>query len=93
VVCVFEDDGTGVVPASMVTALVDAGVSGFPSGSLTRQTSDRVDIDGACMDFTVASPRRQEEVRVEGFTPCDDPSDCPPGQECNLEIELCEDIE
>ena len=93
VVCVFEDDGTGVVPASMVTALVDAGVSGFPSGSLTRQTGDRVDIDGACMDFTVASPRRQDEVRVEGFTPCDEPSDCPPGQQCNLEIELCEDIE
>ena len=77
----------------MVTALVDAGVSGFPTGSLSRQTADSVTVDGECMDFVVSSPRRAKEVRVEGFTPCDEPSDCPPGQECNFEIELCEDIE
>lgn len=93
VVCVFEDDGAGVVPATMVTALVDAGVSGFPTGSLSRQTADSVTVDGECMDFIVSSPRRAKEVRVEGFTPCDEPSDCPPGQECNFAIELCEDIE
>ncbi len=91
--CTFPDTGQGVVGASMVNALVESGVSGFPTGSLVRQTIDRVLVDEGCFDFSVASPRRTDEVRVLGYTPCDEHGDCPPGQRCDLDIELCVDIE
>ena len=56
-VCIFADTGSAVVPASMVDALLDQGVTGFPNGSIQRQTVDSVAHDGGCVDFTVASTR------------------------------------
>lgn len=87
--CSFDDTGVGVVPASVVDALIGAGVSGFPSGRLSRRTLDSVETAVGCVDLVVGSPRAAT-VSVAGFTPCDEPEDCPEGLACNLEIELCE---
>lgn len=87
--CSFADTGTGVVPASVVDALIGAGVSGFPSGRLYRRTLDSVETSVGCVDLVVGSPR-EAVVSVAGFTPCDEPEDCPEGLTCNLAIELCE---
>lgn len=87
--CIFEDDGQGEVPASLLGDLLSAGVSGFPNGELTRRTVDKAAVGEGCLDFEVAAPRTAT-VRVDGFIPCDDPTDCPNGQTCNLEIGLCE---
>jgi hypothetical protein len=87
--CSFDDSGAGVVPASVVDALIGAGVSGFPSGRLLRRTVDSVDTSVGCVDLVVGSPR-EASVSVAGFTPCDEPEDCPEGLVCDLEIELCE---
>jgi hypothetical protein len=88
--CLFEDDGEGAVPAAIVSKLIDLGVSGFPSGTLSRQTADHGAIGGdGCMDFVVGTPR-DAEVDVSGYTPCVSDLDCPDGQTCNLELELCE---
>ena len=89
VVCTFEDDGEGTVPGAVISALFDLGVSGFPSGTLSRRTADKTDITGGCMDFWVASPRTVS-VDVDGYTPCFSDKDCPKGQECNLELQICE---
>lgn len=89
--CDFPDTGSAEVPAAMVDALISAGVSGFPSGSLSRRTQDHQLVEAGCFDFTVASTRRPDEVRVKGYTPCDDQGDCPPGQVCDLDIEICVD--
>lgn len=87
--CVFADDGVGLVPAVLIDGLLAAGISGFPSGVLSRQTADHADLNTGCMDFVVATPR-VPNVRVDGSTPCNAQDDCPEGQTCNLELEICE---
>ena len=88
--CTFDDDGEGVIPGTMTDLLVAAGVTGFPNGSLVRRTADSVNLgDAGCMDFVVSSSR-MPDVRVDGFTSCDDDEDCPEGQECNEALEICE---
>jgi hypothetical protein len=89
VYCTFADDGEGRVDAALVDLLVRAGVTGFPSGKLARITTDQASVEGGCMDFSVSSPR-VPEVRVDGFTPCHRDEDCPDGQTCNPETEICE---
>jgi hypothetical protein len=87
--CEFDDDGEGVVPATLIDALLSAGVTGFPSGSLTRRTVDSATVGDGCMEFIVSS-LRTGEVDVYGYTPCFTDKDCPKGQECNKEIQICE---
>ena len=88
-ICDFEDDGQGLVPASAIDALVVAGVTGFPNGSVARRTVDRAETDPGCVDL-VSQSRRNPTVRVAGFTPCEDDEDCPDGLSCNQAIEICE---
>jgi len=90
VYCTFEDDGEGVVPASVVQQLVEVGVSGFPSGVLKRRTADMTDAGDGCTDFEISSRREAGLVDVIGYTPCISSSDCPDGQTCNLELQICE---
>lgn len=55
--CELPDTGAATVSASMIDALLDAGVSGFPRGSLTRRTVDSHDVDIGCVELVVAAPR------------------------------------
>lgn len=88
--CDFDDDGTGTVPATLLDQLVNFGVSGFPSALVTRYTADQAVVgDDGCMELAVTSARTMD-VRVDGFTPCNGPGQCPEGQECNLPLEICE---
>ena len=87
--CEFKDTGEGLVPATVVDALIGAGVSGFPSGSLTRGTVDSVQVEQGCIDFSVVS-HRPVEVSVSGYIPCSDAEPCPEGMTCNPETFLCE---
>jgi len=89
--CVFEDDGDGTIPGSLVSTMVASGVTGFPTGLASRRTADSVSLSAGCMDLTVASPRTVA-VDVANYTPCVVNEDCPPGQECNFEFQICEDI-
>lgn len=88
-VCDFDDDGQGVVSAGLVDQLINAGVTGFPSAALSRQTVDQATNDVGCIDLVTQS-RRNPDVRVAGFTPCTSDDDCPEGLTCNLAIEICE---
>jgi hypothetical protein len=88
-VCDFDDDGQGQVSADLVDQLINAGVTGFPSAALSRQTVDRAENDVGCIDLTTQS-RRNPDVRVAGYTPCTSDDDCPDGLTCNLAIEICE---
>lgn len=87
--CDFADTGSGTVSADLVSALLSSGVSGYPSAILSRHTADQDTLDGACIDFVVASPF-PVPVDVEGFIPCSDDDDCPDGLDCNEAIELCQ---
>ncbi|MFZ5479318.1 MAG: hypothetical protein ACOZNI_21310 [Myxococcota bacterium] len=87
--CAFSDSGAGTVPGALVQALVDAGVTGFPSASLRRRTIDAAEVDGGCVDFEVRAGVALD-LRVAGYTPCDDDGDCPTGTTCDEATEICE---
>ncbi len=88
--CTFDDDGEATVGGTILEALVGAGVTGFPNGTLDRRTVDHGTIAGkGCADFAVSSSRNVP-VDVIGYTPCVTTDDCPKGQTCDKEFQICE---
>lgn len=87
--CVVPDTGAASIPAAVVDGLIGAGVTGFPTGTVERQTADSTTLEGGCADFVVASSTTVA-VDVDGFTPCNLDNPCPEGLECNYVIEICE---
>ena len=87
--CTFPDTGSATLPADMIEGLFEAGVTGWPVGSVRRRTADRADVGEGCVDLVVSS-FESVEVVVAGYIPCDNAHPCPDGMECNYEIELCE---
>ncbi len=86
--CVFPDTGAAEIPADLVDELLAQGISGYPSATLARRTADRADLGDGCIDLQVRSPR-SASVEVAGVTPCNEDRDCPPGQSCDLEMQIC----
>jgi len=87
--CDVPDTGSYSVPASLVDALMNSGVSGFPSANIYRQTVDSATISAGCVEFRVRA-RTPATVEVEGHTACNGPGECPEGQTCNIPIQTCE---
>ena len=87
--CTYDDTGSAEIPADVVDALIEAGVTGYPSGKVIRRTTDSVQVASGCVDLVVASPL-STSVDVSGYTPCTTDEDCPPDQDCNLALQVCE---
>lgn len=88
-VCDLPDTGSAVIPSAVVDGLVAAGVTGFPSGRVTRRTVDSVTVAGQCAEFVVSSVR-DLQLEVTGFVPCISTADCPSGTTCTLAIQQCQ---
>lgn len=86
--CDVADTGTAEIPASLVDALLDYGISGYPNGRITRATTDRADVPDGCVELRVGSPR-SVDVRVDGHVPCDNSGQCPDGQTCDTGDNTC----
>ncbi|MEE9384613.1 MAG: hypothetical protein V3V08_14505 [Nannocystaceae bacterium] len=89
VVCRFEDTGSGIVPAGILAKFLDLGITGFPNATITRLVASRTPGAEDCVDF-VASASLEIGLSVDNVTPCHSDADCPPGQTCNKQIEICE---
>lgn len=87
--CDLPDTGEATLPGALLASLVEAGVTGFPSGALIRRTVDQAPAGAGCMDLTVAYGV-DVPVDVDGFTPCVGDADCPEGLQCNEELQICE---
>lgn len=87
--CLTEDDGELEIAAKLIDALLDAGISGFPTGNLYRETIDSVELDAGCVEFGVGA-HEQRTLKVAGYVPCMKQADCPEGATCNLALERCE---
>ncbi len=85
--CNLPDTGSGVVPQTIIDALIDAGVTGFPTGRVTRRTEDALGVDQGCVDFFVTSVRLMP-IAVAGFTPCTDHDDCTPPEVCDTDPQV-----
>ncbi len=88
--CTWEDTGSGTIPGKVMAQMVAGGVTGFPQGFIWRRTADKAEVGEGCMDLVVSSPR-EVEVDVANFTPCLTDEDCPKGQECDVEFQICVD--
>jgi hypothetical protein len=80
--CKAPDNGSFTIPADLLQALVDLGLSGFPRVTLTRRTIDSTSISTGCVDFAVASSVMLD-VSVAGLVSCNMDDECPDGQTCN----------
>lgn len=87
--CTAPDTGAFEIPASLVTALIDLGLSGFPRVTLTRRTIDSRNTGDGCIEFSVASALTIN-VEVPGLVSCSDADDCAAGFVCSAEL-LCEE--
>jgi len=88
--CVAADVGSHEIPAKLVSALLDAGVTGFPTGHVFRESYDSTEVKKGCVDFAVAS-HRLAKISVVGHTPCMRPADCKAPQICEIAINTCVD--
>jgi hypothetical protein len=86
--CELDDDGEAEVPAELIDELLDSGVSGFPTGSMSRRTADSAEGDLGCIELVVAS-RLSQTISVSGHTPCITNAQCPEGQTCDVPIQTC----
>lgn len=84
--CTVPDTGSFDLPASLVSDLIELGLSGFPRMTMTRRSADATDLStGNCVDFEVGS-QVTIELTVDGLVSCNDDDDCPEGQTCTPEL-------
>lgn len=86
--CEFDDNGNAEVPSTLVTKLLEYGVSGFATADMYRRTLDSITISTGCVELLVFS-HVQGLLQVEGHVPCFIDADCPPGETCKVEINTC----
>lgn len=87
--CTVPDTGSFAIPASLVSQLIDRGLSGFPRMDLVRRSIDSTTLStGDCVEFEVSSSARIE-LAVEGLISCNETTPCPSGQNCTTEL-TCE---
>jgi hypothetical protein len=87
-VCELPDTGSATISATLVDALLNLGVSGFPNAALARRTADAARVPGGCVELEVRSPQAIE-VRVGGHVPCTTQAQCPPELRCDLPTNTC----
>jgi len=75
ITCVAEDTGSFEVPASLIDGLLALGVSGFPSISMSRRTTESAMLDAGCVEFSVFS-EAELSLEVEGVISCGEDADC-----------------
>jgi hypothetical protein len=86
--CTTPDDGELTIDGGLLEQLLQYGVSGFATGTVRRQSGDKVDLDSGCVDLRVYS-HSEAAVSVDGHTPCVRDEDCPDGERCEVVINTC----
>jgi hypothetical protein len=80
--CDTADDGMLDIPPKLVDALLDLGLSGFPTVVLTRESESK---GSGNVLLNVSAPYRAA-IEVPGLTSCADSSQCPAGQACLADL-------
>jgi hypothetical protein len=81
ILCSTEDDGSLEIDAELLTMLVDLGVAGFPSITVTRAAEGSTQIAPGRVVLTVSSGV-ERELLLPGLVSCNDNDDCDTGQTC-----------
>lgn len=81
ILCSTEDDGSLEIDAELLTLLVDLGVAGFPSITVTRAAEGATQIAPGRVMLTVSSGV-ERELLIAGLVSCNDNDGCDTGQTC-----------
>lgn len=73
--CDLADTGSYTIPATLINKLMDRGLAGFPTLTLTRRTLDSTTIAPGCVEFAVASEEARD-IDVEGVVSCTQAEPC-----------------
>ncbi|MDC0706938.1 hypothetical protein POL68_00480 [Stigmatella sp. ncwal1] len=79
------DSGSYVIPAGLITKLLDVGVAGFPKITISRRTADSTDTSAGCVELLVLS-QTERELTLPGLVSCSSDEDCPTGQSCQSDL-------
>lgn len=80
--CTAPDTGSFDIPATLVSQLIDLGLSGFPRATLGRRSTDTTTTSAGCVDFSVSSEVTLD-LEVDGLVSCNTDDDCPDAQTCS----------
>ena len=86
--CDVADTGSLTISASLISQLINLGVAGFPTLTVTRTSLGWVSITPGSVAFDVSSPISRT-VTVDGYVSCTSNADCTSGT-CNTDMKLCE---
>ena len=87
-VCELPDTGSAEISATLISTLIDFGVTGFPSLHISRHTVDSVNPGPGCVQFEVYS-HRLANMDVADHLPCDPSHPCPVGYTCDIPTGTC----
>jgi hypothetical protein len=82
--CEIADNGSFDVPAALMDRLVDLGVAGFPTISLTRSSVGAGSGKASHVQLNISSPQERPVV-IPGLTSCSENEDCPSGKTCQTD--------
>ncbi|HEX2875822.1 MAG TPA: hypothetical protein VHP33_31445 [Polyangiaceae bacterium] len=85
--CDIPDTGSFEIPASLVTALIDLGLAGYPTIVLTRTAAGAAS-EQPDVKFEISSGVEREVDT--GIISCTDDAQCPTDQSCNMDKLVCE---
>ncbi len=83
--CVVDDTGSYTIPATLINDLMDDGLSGFPSLTIRRTTTDNASVAGGCIELDVESSDTID-ITIPGLTSCDGDEDCTPPETCQPDL-------
>ena len=84
--CDVADTGSLSIPAAMVDALVELGVSGFPTVVVTREFESPAAAGGPSSVFLKLNAPYRSAVELPGLVSCNDSSQCATGQTCQADL-------
>ena len=87
--CDVADTGSLEIPAALVTGLIDLGVAGFPTVTLSRIATGSTAIAPGKVTLQALSSVPLELV-VPGVQSCHEDAECPAGKACRKEDLTCE---
>jgi hypothetical protein len=83
--CDVADDGSLTIPATLVDALAELGVAGFPTIVLTRSAITSSSTALGRVDLRVYS-YVERAIEVPGVVSCSGAQDCPAGKSCREDL-------
>ncbi|HUQ08537.1 MAG TPA: hypothetical protein VM261_38865 [Kofleriaceae bacterium] len=83
--CVADDTGSFTIPEPLVTSLLNDGMSGFPTLTVRRTTTDSAELPDGCVELDVESAVTLDVI-IPGLQSCDGDEDCTSPQTCQPDL-------